>query len=283
MKNNKPRESDNEREDKSISNGNHIPKRETNLFSFYKDGISNTVPSKEININDFIELLKKENKQIQKVRQEPDKDRRQKLKEKLSYGTFAGVFNKRKIKGLKTASGLACFDIDKVKNLKEIKEKLIRNKYTYFLFISPSGTGFKVVVKIPKVNDNEEYKKYWVSIARHYNLDENDEASKDISRACYISRDNEPYFNPNSEIYTDKVEDTSIIPTAAAGDTSKGKDTSRSGVEFRKAMTLFRAGKSRADVHKELLAYKKYADSGEAYQNRTLDNAEKFVLSEKNN
>lgn len=255
---------------------------EESVFSFYENGIKNTTPSKQININDFIELLKQENNLIEKVRQEPDKDKRQKQKSKLSYVTFAGTFNKREKAGLKKASGLACFDFDDIKNLNEVKEKLIKNKYTHLLFVSPSGNGFKVVVKIPEVKDDDEYKKYWISIARHFDLNENDEASKDISRACYISTDKEPYFNPNSEIYTEQVEDTSIIPIAISN-TNKKRDTSRSGLEYRRLIALFRSGKTRQEAIKEMQAYAKWVTSPEQYRQHQLDAAESFVLTEQEN
>ena len=64
-------------------------------------------------------------------------------------------------------------------------------------------------------------------------------------------------------------------------ESSKEKDTSRSGIEFKKAISEFRKGKSREQVHKILLAYKKFFDSPESYQNITLDKAEIFVLDEK--
>jgi hypothetical protein len=179
-------------------------------FSLYFNGIKNTIPNKEINIIDFLELIKKENKQIDLIRTLKDKNERQKLKATLSYVTFAGTFTKRGNKNLKESSGFTCFDIDDVDNLEEIKEKIIKNKYTHCLFISPSGNGLKCIVKIPQVKNDEEYKQYWISIANHYNFPENDEKAKDISRACYLTIDKTPYFNSNSEVYSDKIEVTEI-------------------------------------------------------------------------
>ena len=60
----------------------------------------------------------------------------------------------------------------------------------------------------------------------------------------------------------------------------KGKDTSRSGLEYRRAIAEFRKGMSREEVRKRLMAYKKFADAVEQYQETTLDNAESFVLQE---
>jgi hypothetical protein len=178
-----------------------------NKFNLYENGIKNIIPSKEITIFEFLDLLKSENKLVELIRLEQDKAKRDLLKQKLSYVTFAGCFTKRTKKALIKGSGFACFDIDDVENLDDIKQQIIKNKYTHCLFISPSGNGLKCIVKIPEVKSDEEYKQYWISIARHYDLDCNDEANKDISRACYLSFDKSPYFNPNSEIYLEKVED----------------------------------------------------------------------------
>lgn len=252
--------------------------KELPRFSFYDRGIQNTIPSKEISITDFISLLKQPNTQVDGVRKEPDKDKRQKLKSKLSYVTFAGEFHKRAKEGLKRASGFACLDVDDIKNLDEVKQKLIENKYTHLLFVSPSGNGFKVVVKIPEVKTDEEYKKYWISIARHYDLNETDEASKDISRACYISIDPEPYFNPDSETYTDKIEDISIIQTATPRKKIKGKDKTRSATEYRKILELLREGKSQEEIYKIMgETFVKWASSSDSYKEYTLEKARKYV------
>lgn len=58
------------------------------------------------------------------------------------------------------------------------------------------------------------------------------------------------------------------------------KDTSRSALEYRRAIAEFRKGKSREEVFKLLNAYKKFADAPEQYQEMTLDKAESFVLEE---
>lgn len=63
--------------------------------------------------------------------------------------------------------------------------------------------------------------------------------------------------------------------------TEKQKDTSRSGLEFRRMIALFRSGKTREEVIKEMQAYNKFVSSSEQYRQHQLDNAEKFVLDER--
>jgi len=171
------------------------------IFSFFSNGIKNTIPNDEINISKFLKIIKEENPLIEQIRNESDKDKRDLLKSKLSYITFGGTFEKRANDKLKQGSGLVCLDYDGLQNIEETKQKLMKNEYTYCVFVSPSGKGLKLLVKIPEVKNNEEYKSRWSSIAHHYNITETDESTKDISRACYLSYDTNPYFNPNSKIY----------------------------------------------------------------------------------
>lgn len=176
----------------------------SNIFSFYENGIKNVTPTKEIDLDEFMKILKQPNHLVDKARTISDKKERDVIKSKMNYVTFGGTFQKRANKLLINGSGYACFDIDDLPNLNELREKLILDKYVHLLFVSPSGLGLKVVVRIPKVVDNLEYKSYWISIANHFNLPEQDESCKDISRACYLSYDPNPFYNPLSEVYTEK-------------------------------------------------------------------------------
>ena len=65
--------------------------------------------------------------------------------------------------------------------------------------------GLKVLVKIPLVDNNEDYKDYYVELikyySRYYKLDE---GTKDLARATYLSYDKDLYINAESEVFTDK-------------------------------------------------------------------------------
>lgn len=253
-----------------------------NKFSFYEKGIKDIKPSKEIDVKGFVLLLKSGlyDKQLELIQKETDKDKRNILKSKLPYVTFAGTFKQRAKTKIKESSGLACFDFDDVENIKEIRDKLIKNKYTYLLFYSPSKTGLKLIVKIPKVKDDEEYKQYWISIARSYNLSCNDEATKDISRACYISSDTKPFLNPDSKIYTEKVEDISKLENKTT-QTTQEKDISRSAFEYGEVIKAIRKGMNKEQVFKHMENYSKWAGSPEAYQELTYRKASGVTEKEK--
>ncbi len=249
-------------------------------FSFYENGIRNVIPSKDITLTKFIEVLKSKDYEdlILEIRKEPDKDKRNILKANLPYVTFGGSFKKRAKKYLIKSSGYACFDEDDVEDIESVKKELLKNKYTHLVFVSPSGKGLKLIVKIPKVEDDEEYKKYWLSIEEHYNLPSNDEATKDISRACYLSIDKNPFINLESNVYTEKVEN---IEKHNAVKNSKTDDKTRSAKEYGKVIQLIKKGFDKQKVFDEMQIYSKWASSPEAYKDFTYKKALSVVEGEK--
>ena len=89
---------------------------------------------------------------VKKIRQEKNKTKRNDLKKNLPAICFSGQFNKRSDSAIIEHSGLICLDFDgypKKKDLLEDKERYQKNKFIYSVFVSPSGNGLKVLVKIP--------------------------------------------------------------------------------------------------------------------------------------
>lgn len=144
-------------------------------------------------------------KQISSIRLEKDKKTRDALKAKLNNVTFGGTFTSRGNGNLKDHSGLACMDFDGTKDAEALKQELNKSKHTLASFVSPSGNGVKVLVKIPFVDNNDDYQDYYVKILEHYNQPKyEDTGTKDIARACYMSYDPNLYINSEAEIFTDK-------------------------------------------------------------------------------
>lgn len=109
------------------------------------------------------------------------------LKTGLPGVTWGGLFSHRSRDRLTDSTGLACIDIDHVQNPTFVKQELF-NKYPEVLaaYISPSGDGVKALIRIPKVNDDTEYKQYYHSITGTIpNCDKTD----DISRLAFESYD----------------------------------------------------------------------------------------------
>lgn len=144
---------------------------------------------------------------VKRIRSEKNKTERNELKKQLPAICFSGTFNKRNDSAIIEHSGLMCLDFDgyeKQKALLEDKENLSKSKFVYSVFVSPSGNGLKVLVKIPA--DAENHQNYFNSLEKHFNSPYFDKTSKNISRVCYESYDPLIHINENSSIW-DKIED----------------------------------------------------------------------------
>ena len=139
---------------------------------------------------------------VKRIRTEKSKGERNELKKQLPAICFSGTFKKRTDNSLVEHSGLICLDFDgyqKQKELLQDKENLCKSKYVYSVFISPSGNGLKVLVKIPKDPDN--HANYFNSLDKHFNSIYFDKTSKNISRVCYESYDPLIYVNEISSVW----------------------------------------------------------------------------------
>jgi len=175
-------------------------------ISLFKN-IKSVAPIKDTSVLKILDeiLVCKYKDSISKIRIETDKTKRNELKARLPYVTFAGTFETRSNSKLKKGSGLACIDFDSVNDIEELKSKVNKDKYTFSSFISPSGDGLKVLAKIPLVGNDEDYKDYYHELINHFSkYHETDKSTKDIARACYLSCDSELYLNNDSELFTDK-------------------------------------------------------------------------------
>ena len=139
---------------------------------------------------------------VKKIRTEKNKSARNELKKKLPSICFSGVFNKRMDSALVEHSGLICLDFDGYEKKKELADdrlKFEKNKFVFSVFVSPSGKGLKVLIKIPK--DSENHKKYFNALKKHFGSSYFDSTSKNISRVCYESFDKQLYVNEKSELW----------------------------------------------------------------------------------
>lgn len=136
---------------------------------------------------------------IDKLRACNDIDDRKKLKIKLPSICFSGKFSKREDKGLLQHSGLIAIDFDHLGDrINELRSRLITDRYTYMLFVSPSGDGLKLIVKIP---DNKDTHAFSAAALTDYYKEEKLDEFKDLSRVCFESYDPDIYFNPESETF----------------------------------------------------------------------------------
>lgn len=144
---------------------------------------------------------------IQKIRAASTKGERDTLKKKLPSICFCGTFRERRSAKLIKHSGLICLDFDELKTqkaLQELKNTLCTDPYTYTCFISPSGRGLKVLVRIPPEAHN--HKRYFQALQDYYNTTHFDTSGSDLSRVCYESYDPEIYTREDAAVFDKKLE-----------------------------------------------------------------------------
>ena len=166
---------------------------------------------------------------VEQIRLETDKDKRNTLKAQLPAICFSGEFNHRSKGGFKRHSGFICLDFDHfadVQQMNDAKEKLKLNEYTHALFVSPSGDGLKLIIKIPDSATAEEHTQYYIAVCDSLKIDTLDTKTKDVARVCYMSFDADIYINNDSKIWDIKEEYEQKVyahdtPTLALNDSSR--------------------------------------------------------------
>ena len=119
--------------------------------------------------------------------------------------TFKGG---RKMEFLQQYNGIIVLDIDKLEKekLQQCKTKIRMDDFVFASFVSPSGNGLKIFVKVS--TDKEQHKETFLALQRYFEelLEvEIDKSGKDITRLCFFSSDPELYLNENSEVFASGV------------------------------------------------------------------------------
>tara|TARA_R110002012_G_scaffold43120_1_gene116767 strand:+ start:4628 stop:6883 length:2256 start_codon:yes stop_codon:yes gene_type:complete len=171
--------------------------------------IFDTTDPLHIDVLEILKRIKDGNSKdiVNKIREEKDKDAKGEIKKRLPSICFSGRFSKRKAEFLLEHSGLICLDVDdlKIKDLKKIKSKICDDDHVFACFISPSGLGLKIIIKIHP--DKAEHKSQFLALEHHFNNVLStygacvDKSGKDVGRVCYESYDDDMFYNPDSEIW----------------------------------------------------------------------------------
>lgn len=138
------------------------------------------------------------------------KERANEVKKQLPGVCFNGTFKHRSKNGLKTHSGLIVLDFDNFATFEDaeaFKSEIIKDSFVFSSWVSPSGKGVKVLVRIPQDADN--HKKYFEALKKHFNSDFWDDSGSDVSRFCFESYDPEIYINTDSAIWS-KIEEEEV-------------------------------------------------------------------------
>ena len=136
-----------------------------------------------------------------------DKSKYDELKHKLPICLFTGRYSNFSNSGLLQSSNLVVIDFDKIpsNDMSSQWSLITKDPYTFAAFVSPSGKGYKVIVKVENNPDNATHSEYLNALKVYYNSPYWDNNCFGISRACFLSSDPSIYINWNSLIWTKKI------------------------------------------------------------------------------
>ena len=160
-----------------------------------------------IELSDFVTELISNNDIVNQIRNETNKEKRDRLKKELPSFVFSGTFSQRSNNGLINHSGYAILDFDKIptKEYNNVYIQLTKIPYVVLAFKSPSGNGIKIVIKIPECNPKEHELR--LRTFSEYFGNEYLDLDTDICRLCFMSYDPNPYVNESSEVFMPMLPD----------------------------------------------------------------------------
>ena len=145
--------------------------------------------------------------EIAKLRNTASEEDRRSIKNALPAFTPSVVLNSgRKFNEGDSYNGVIHLDYDKLDDVSDTIEKIKSLEYTFICFVSPSGNGIKVFVRVS--NDMEQHKDAFNILKNYYDKavgQESDKSIKDLNRLCFMSSDPELYLNEESEVFDYKT------------------------------------------------------------------------------
>ncbi|MEI8290950.1 MAG: BT4734/BF3469 family protein [Verrucomicrobiota bacterium] len=122
-----------------------------------------------------------------------------KLKKNLPGVLWAGKFTTRNNSGIDRFSDCLCADIDKVAaRIGELHATAQNDPHVLAAFVSPSGTGFKIIFRVAVATDAKQYQHCFnavrAHVRKHYGA-KVDEQAKDVARLCFVSHDPKAFYN----------------------------------------------------------------------------------------
>lgn len=148
-----------------------------------------------------------------KYREYADKVRNARTREEMDRAkfeapgfSFSGIFERRGKERMIRHSGIIAIDIDHLdESVFSEKGRLTANPYVYSVFLSISGKGLKVLVKVPDSLDAERHKRYYRAIAEDFGVDE-DRRAQDVARYTNVTYDPDLYLNPEVLVWNKPAE-----------------------------------------------------------------------------
>jgi predicted P-loop ATPase len=170
------------------------------LISSYKN--VHDKQDKDIEIDNFLEGVRTGRWEdiALEVRNAPSKDIRDLIKKRAPLVTPSGSFAERKVDGLRKHSGFIAIDIDNLEDPAATKKRIGADPYLYAAFISISGQGLCLIVKIDGTRHLDAFNGIAAYLYNEYQLIV-DQSGKDVSRARFVSYDPFLLLNPKSATF----------------------------------------------------------------------------------
>jgi hypothetical protein len=158
-------------------------------------------PKNEIPLLRWLEGYPALNSHVDKIRQEPVKKLRDKMKIQLPAITASGLFKYREDTGLIKHSGFIAIDIDKISNPEQVKAILHNIKQVFYAGLSVSGRGVWALIPLKYPERHREHFKALEQDFTKLNitLDTN---CINVSRLRVYSYDPNPVINFDATLYS---------------------------------------------------------------------------------
>lgn len=196
----------------------HLPEPRQNGNSYY---VYHYPPIDE-EVHTILEVIKQEKfkAQIDEIRllyNQGNNEYKVKKKE-LPIIMFNGRFSKFAKEGFISPSGLFILDFDHIPDneLIMVWNSLVGNEYVFSSWLSPSGHGYKALVKLENNIDDTTHKEYYASLSTSplFPIQYIDKTGSDISRCCFFSSDPDLYLNDKSKVWTQRIAAPSYTSSA---------------------------------------------------------------------
>ena len=171
------------------------------LISLYKN--IHDSQDKDIEIDNFLEGVRSGRWQdiALEVRNAPNKEIKELKKKTAPLVTISGSFAARKDDALRKHSNYIAIDIDNLDDAAATKDRISADSYIYAAFISISGKGLCLIIKIDGTRHLDAFNGIAAYLYNEYQLIV-DQSGKNVSRARFISYD--PFLIQNSKSATFK-------------------------------------------------------------------------------
>ena len=185
-------------------------------FQFFPAKIWEVKPIGELTLSQFLNAHKNPTQHtldvINKI-QEASRNGDLKLKDELKQNNLYSFVPSVKLDGngrglinIVDYNPIMMVEFDKISHAKELKQRLFNNlKSVIAAWISPSGKGLKLLIRIPKPKSVEEYKQYYCGIAYYLSQYEGfDGVNFNIVLPLFLSYDKDILIRQDAEEWTQR-------------------------------------------------------------------------------